>query len=481
VGLVAGVLVVNLALLAVGYALLAVALRGARLRVWISYGGVALATGAALVPVALCVVAVAGGRTNPAAFGAVAATLAVLGLALATLLPARRRALIAVRPRPAPAEGRLADVVAGAAGAALVAILIAVLIGGFRTTPWLDDSWFQWLPKGMALDRLGLDARLFAPSGPFRTFANPDYPWWWSIVTDLDVRAVGAVDLRALNGQLGVLLTAFVAATMRLLWGRVRPSLLCCGMLLLVAAPELLRQTQGGGADVPVALFVGLTAVAVFVWLRDGELLALALVAVFASAAIQIKDEGLPQIAILFAAATVVAWGSAGPRRIGLLWLAGTTALSAALPWLVWRRLHDVPSELSLGDGLHRLTAFDAGNRLHDAVVRLVHDAFAPRQWLVIVPLALVLSVGAALAGRRLLPLAVGLVLAIELLFWSWVYWSTASDADLQYRLTTSAYRVVVTPIVLAGLALPLLLEAIAGAARARRPLLQGRHPAKIA
>lgn len=466
-GLVAGVLVVNLAFAGVGFALLAPALRSSGSRVWISFGGVAFMVGAAVVPVVLCAVAVAGGRTGLPAFAIVAGVLAASGVAAAVLLPEQRRRSLAPRLSPAPVESRAAGHVAATAAAALVAVLVAVVVGGFRTTPWLDDSWFMWLAKGVTLDHLGLDARMFVPNADFVSFTSPGYPWWWSIVGDLDVRAAGSIDMRALNAELALLLTGFVAAGGRLLWGRVRPSLLCCGLLLLVVSPELLRQAQGGGADVPVALFIGLTAIAAFLWLSGVGPLALGLAAIFAAAAIQTKDEGLPQIVILFAVASVFASFSAGARRIAQLWLAAIVSLLSALPWLVWRATHNVPSEVSLGDGFHRLAALDATDRLHSAATTLAHDVFSPRQWLILVPLALGLALAATVLTRRLLPLAVVAVLGLEFAFWLWVYWSTTDD--LHYRLTTSAYRVVVTPLVLAALSLPLLTDALTNALRVRR------------
>ena len=86
-----------------------------------------------------------------------------------------------------------------AAFGVVAAVCVVGVVGGFRSTPWLDDVWGIWLPKGLALWHHGLDERLFAPSGEYVTFGVPDYPLWWSVVTRLDVQAVGGLDVRVVS------------------------------------------------------------------------------------------------------------------------------------------------------------------------------------------------------------------------------------------------------------------------------------------
>jgi hypothetical protein len=467
VGLIGGVLVVDLAIAGVGYALLLPALASLPTRVWISFAGVALLTGAAVVIVVLCVAAALGAHADLAAFALISCTAAAVGICLRFALPARIRAQLAPPRVVTPREGRRAEALATAAAVGVAIVLVTAVVGGFRTTPWLDDSWFMWLPKGLALDRLGLDARLFVPNPHYATFASPDYPWWWSILANIETRVIGSVDLRALNAELAILLAAFVAAAARLAWGRVRPSLLWSGLFLLTIAPELLRQTQGGGADVVLAVYLGLAAITGALWLVEDCPLWLGLAGVCAAAAAQIKNEGIPQLVIVLAVLSGFLGRRAGARRLASLWGAGGAALLLALPWLLWRRSNHIPTELSLGQGLHRLAALDARDHLSAAARVLFSDAFSTRQWLVLVPLAAALSIATALAARRLLPLAVVAFLGLEFAFWLWVYWATGNE--LNYRLSTSAYRVVVTPIVLAALAIPLLGETLLRAIRGRR------------
>jgi hypothetical protein len=58
---------------------------------------------------------------------------------------------------------------------------------------------------------------------------------------------------------------------------------------------------------------------------------------------------------------------------------------------------------------------------------------------------------------RRLLILAPVATLAVTYVFWVWIYW--AGPIELDFWLTTSAYRVVDASILAAGLSIPMLAE----------------------
>ncbi|MDX6507989.1 MAG: hypothetical protein QOG06_2633, partial [Gaiellaceae bacterium] len=151
-GLVAGVVAFNAVLTAVGYALLYPALRGRRPLVCCSYAGVALLVGVGAVGVALCLVAPTGVRIGFTAFAVTTAALAGTGLAAGLLLPELARARVDAGPRTGtPPSTVVGDAAVTIAAFALIAILGFALIGGFRSSPWLDDTWYFWLPKGRAL------------------------------------------------------------------------------------------------------------------------------------------------------------------------------------------------------------------------------------------------------------------------------------------------------------------------------------------
>jgi len=244
-----------------------------------------------------------------------------------------------------PRAGQRETVAETAVLAVVVAIAVAALVGGFRSTPWLDDVWGIWVPKGVALDRLGLDARLFAPSNTFETFGVLHYPLWWSSLTGLDLRFVGRVDLRAVNAQCTLLVLGFLGSIARVLWGHVRPWLLGGSLLLIAASPELFRHAQGGLADVPVALYLALCTICAVAWILGGRGFHAALVAVFGATAVQIKTEGLPELLIIAAFALLLAW-RVEVSRVVALGAAFAIAVVSAAPWLAWRAAHGVRDEI---------------------------------------------------------------------------------------------------------------------------------------
>ena len=414
--LVVGVLAVNAAFLAVGYALLG----PTRWRT--SWAGVALLVGSGSVGMLVFFATIVGLRASLAVAAAVAAVVAA-GLAYWRRSPSTR-----VEATPARTVGPLT----GAAFGVVAAVCAVGVIGGFRSSPWLDDVWGIWLPKGLALWHHGLDERLFGPSGEYVTFGVPDYPLWWSVITSLDVQAVGSLDVRVVCAQLALLTVAFVGTVARLLWDCVRPPVLAGSLLLLVLSPELWRHVQGGLADLPLAIYLALAVLAGARWLRTREPFLFALAGFSLAVALQIKTEALVEVAAL------VLVGALFARR--LLW--GALALLAALPWLAWRWAHDVPGRAELD-----LTRVE---RLPDAAQALAEHLFDPTEWLVLVPLAIVLALVARQPKVLLVP---GALLAVVLA----AYWIDRDE--INFVLATSAYRVIDPVVLSAAVLIPLLAE----------------------
>jgi hypothetical protein len=415
VTLVAGVLAVNAAFLAVGYALLGPGRRQP------SWAGVALLVGAGSVGTVVFLATLVGLRASLVVAAAAAVLIGVAGLVGARGSEPGGRAA----PRMTPFA---------AIGYALVAAVCALgVVGGFRSSPWLDDAWGIWLPKGLALWHHGLDERLFVPNGEFVTFGVPDYPLWWSVVSSIDAQAVGDLDVRAMCAQLALLTVAFVGAVARLLWDCVRPTVLAGSLLLLALSPELWRQVQGGVADLPLALYLALGVVAGARWLQTEERFHGVLATFALAVALQVKTEALPEVAAL------VVVGALFARRLAL---AGF-ALVAALPWLLWRWAHEVPSRAEL--------EFTRIERVPDALRAVAEHVLDPTEWLVIVPLAIVLAL---LTRQPKVLLVPGALLAVVLA----AYWIDRDE--IGFVLATSAYRVVDPLVLCAAVLVPLLAEA---------------------
>jgi hypothetical protein len=454
-----GVVGFNAILVAVGYCLLALPLAGASRPTWASYCGIALLVGASLVGVGVFLAATAGFTTGARTFTVVAALLALAGLAARFLAPGGLRRWAAVPPAPAQPpmspRARLATVVLSFA---VVAIAAFALVGGFRSSPWLDDVWGIWLPKGVALHALGLDTRLFTDSGRFVSFEVLDYPLWWAILVSLDLDFVGSIDLRAANAQLTLLALALLAATARLLVGYVRPWLLAGALLLLAAAPEFFRHAQGGIADLPLAIYLALYGLAAIGWLASRRGFYLLLAFTFAAAALAIKSEGLPQIVVVLAVVTLVGWRAAR-QALPSLWVATAAALLTAVPWAVWRAVHDVASQVSLSEAFGLGYLAERTERVRPSVEAILRHVTTPREWLVVVPLFVALALVGALRHRRLLPLAPLLLLAALFGFWVWAYW--AETESLDYLLSTSSYRIADSLVLMAWILLPLQGELV--------------------
>lgn len=438
------VVAINAGFALVGYAVLRAL---GRRRPALADLGLALVLGIGVVGAVVFLATIAGADAGYLTFAVAAVAVGSGSLCFrnTSIAPARARGL-------RPAEWALA------VGVGAVALL--GLVGGFRSSPWLDDAWGLWLPKGLMLAERGLDARVFSPSTEFVAFEVPDYPLWWSAVSALDVRASG-LDLRAMNVQLTILALAFLGAALRLLWGRVRPWVALAAVALVAVSPEFWRHAQSGGADLALAVYLALAVLCGALWLESDETPMLVLAAVLAAVAVQVKTEALPEAAIVAAVGVAAARG----RRVRFAAAAGA-ALATALPWLAWRAAHDVPSRLALGDALDPSRLAERDERLWPAVRTLTGHILDPTEWALLVPVALVLVLARrdVAAGTLLLGLWTFLVL---------VYWSDRDPID--FVLATSAYRVVDPLVLTAAVLAPLLAERLLPAApRAGRPAAPG-------
>jgi hypothetical protein len=453
--LVGGILWLNFVFVLVGYCGLSAFLRGRSASGWASFAGVALFVGAGLVGLALSFLVVVGLRSSLPVLGATAGVLAALGLAAGVMRPQS-----ITRTASGAGDGKVASQaqrwLAAASGGAIVAMCCVVLVAGFRSSPWLDDAWTFYLPKGIELSRAGLDQRLFVPNSNFAAFTGPDRPLWWSVIGGLDISAVGHIDLRAINGQMAVLYVAFAAAVTRLLWVHVRRAILLPAVLLALAAPELTAHTQSGGADLPLAFFFALGLLAASLWLTGPEPLLFFVFVVCTATALNTKNEATILVVGFVLVGACFAWAQTGRRYLILI---GGAALGFATlaPWLAWTRLHGV-SNAALGPSeLDPVHLWHTRDRVEPALRAVTHQMLEPRQWFGAVPLLIGASLAVAVRERRLAWLGPPAMVGVGLALLVWIYW--AGSVELTFWLDTSAYRVVDSVMLATAVALPFVVE----------------------
>jgi hypothetical protein len=233
-------------------------------------------------------------------------------------------------------------------------------------------------------------------------------------------------------------------------------------------------------ADLPLAIFLALFLVAGAGWLATGSGFHLLLAFAFAATALATKTEGLPQLLLVLAVVSVLAV-RARPRRVAALWASTAAAFATFVPWLVWRAANGIEGRVPLSDALDPGYLADRTGRIGPAAEALAGHLADPTEWLVVVPLALALSVAAAVRARNAAWLGPALVIAAGFVFWIWAYW--ADGDEIRFVLATSSYRVVDALALTAGLAVPVLAERllrdVSANATAARPVGSDGRPGK--
>ncbi len=320
---------------AAGYAVVAATLRPG-VRHWTELAGLSFAAGAAVVPLAMFLLSVAGlkpGRAELAGLGLVTAA------ALAVLF-ARGRVVIATVPSP---RRRTPDLVMALGGLAAVTVGFAVanVVAG-ATSPGLQDidAFAIWAFKAKVAVLQPLRPLPSAFTDPGLSYSHQDYPLGFPLLVAGAYAAVGRVDVAA--GKL-VLIPIYLALV-GVVYGGVRRyhrrGLAVTVTALVVAAPTLARNAQLSVAETPLVLMFAATASMLLRWVERRDRRDLLLAGGFAAAAAFTKNEGLGLLPIYAVAVAVVAGTSARDVRRAR-WrdaaAAGIVAAAVIGPWLAYR------------------------------------------------------------------------------------------------------------------------------------------------
>jgi hypothetical protein len=357
-------------------------------------------------------------------------------------------------------ERMIARGVALLIGAYAIALLAKSIVKPLNN--W--DAWVFWTMKARALVLLhGLDAHLFASKA--YGGVHLDYPLLIPSIEAIDFHFMGHIDTAVVHAQFALLFVGFLAATRELLREHVPPALLWPGLLLVAMAPALGRQLVTGYADVPLAFFFALAALAGWRYLVDGDRRFLVPFAILAGGAFATKFEGTPFVAVLVVLMLVLA--RVHRRPVFPVAAASVTSAVAIVPWRLWVKSHDIRAASPVGKTLDPSYLADHASRL-EPIARSLASVSIDHDWLLVLPLALLAAAVALVTGRGratsafTLCLIGGLYAAL-----AWAY--LLSTVNVHWYLRSSADRVISTVIVSAAVFVPVLAAELAQTVPSRR------------
>jgi hypothetical protein len=320
-------------------------------------------------------------------------------------------------------------------GYALLGLLSAVVM---PLDQW--DAWTMWARKAVMLTQYdALMSGFFA--APSYEFSHQDYPLLYPVWQAIHFRAAGEIDTQAIHGHIWLLFVAFVWAAAYLVRDVARPIVWAPVLLAVAVAPGVWTQLLSANADIPLAIYGALGALAMARWLAEGRRADLVLAAILLAATASVKNEGLALTgAILAAAGIVVVFSN---RRALVAYLAAAVAVVVAiLPWQIWLAAHDVAGDMPVSEGLQPGYLIDRSERVQPAVTAINQQIADQGMWLYMLPLAVLAVVACLVAGvgRRV----AAFYLASGLIAWLTLVWSyTISQLDIGWHLSTSVNRVV--------------------------------------
>ncbi|HKS23768.1 MAG TPA: hypothetical protein VJZ76_13285 [Thermoanaerobaculia bacterium] len=301
---------------------------------------------------------------------------------------------------------------------------IAFSIYATMVAIWQWDFWAIWgLKARVFLERGGIDWRFL--ESRWNLFTHPDYPLLVPFAYDFAALVNGGWSDR----WLGVLFVAWAVAFLlvaRELAGReVSP--------LAAALVGVVMSSAG------ISIFVGLAEGALIAYLGAGVLFVRRALlfddaaawrhgAILLGLAACTKNEGVAMIASVAIAISIV-----DARRVVRLW----PAAAIALPWLVLRALHRLPSDVVSGSLVERVAAHasEAGTIFK----LLVRSSYQPWLW------------AAMLFGFLVVPMAsrerfVLLATLFQLLVYIAVYFATPHDVAWHIRTSWTRLTLQVAP-----------------------------------
>jgi hypothetical protein len=342
-----------------------------------------------------------------------------------------------------------------------VVVAFILAFGTFAVVGMLDafslpllgwDSWAFYGRKAEMLTWYDTLIHGFWPA-PQYSLIHADYPLQLPAFEALHFRAGGVADTATAVRHIWLLLVAFVWGAAYLLKDRARAVVWAPLLLLAALAPAIWIQTLEGNADVPMALYAGMGAAALALWVsevRDGGRY-LPLAVVMLGAAANTKNEGLMVAVALILVAGVVAWQRRLPIRHFLI-ACGVLAITV-LPWRLYMSAHGIRSDLPVSKGIDPGYMLPRADRIWPSIRVIGHDLAEQDKWLYLLPLAVLVVLAALISGigRRAAAFYAATFLVVTAGY-IWTYW--LSQYQIGYHLETSVPRVISVLMLIAVAAL---------------------------
>ncbi len=306
------------------------------------------------------------------------------------------------------------------------------------------DTWNLWMRKASLLffdSHLPLAILKTKATGYIQAY----YPVGYSMLLAVHMRSMGVYETSTVHVVVWVLLVAFVWAGAFLASQVTRPVIwvaLLPGTVFLVYS-----QASSGYADIPLAIFLCVSVLAMGIWLERRRRADLWVACLLLAGAAQIKNEGFTGalIVLVVAACYLLRWRQwTGIRELAVG--AAGVVLIAILPWRLWLAVNHISGDHSLGETLNPAYLLDHFNRVWPSLKALESQITNQQSTSTLIVIALALAL-VSLRGRSRHPLApfylgVGLLYFLSLLA---AYWTSpfSGESGLAFYIQTSVFRIV--------------------------------------
>ena len=308
------------------------------------------------------------------------------------------------------------------------------------------DAWAQWGPKAklLAVSAGPLsDVKYFVPG-------SGDYPVLWPAVWAFSGWLSGGWEEQWSKGW-GAIFMALAAWQLSVIYWRAGGNRVG-GLLfaaLFVSSPAVPLVASWGYAEAPYWLMLVCAMSEVLMWQRDKQRKCLWYASFFVAAAASTKNEG-----IMFAVLCSM-WVALCGRNVKDILAISIVPLVFAGVWRVYVAMVIGTSNHALGGFSQAgVDFFVMADMLRYALLYIVHHWLDPRQWNIVMPIALVASLWLAFKGGRrqcmclLLPFAMlGSLLLVVLLYgenWKWQMY-------VAWNRLTIQFLAVLSPVLAAG------------------------------